>query len=126
MKPEVHALLGSLPDGFRAIVNPLDPEEPNRINGSFVAHPRACGADCGNYSKGFTGFAFAMVDVGDGRQEMVIQRSGSVVDDMYTEEYGSIVEEQMVYTILMRHRDCDPEGWHKCKACTCPEDPPAE
>ena len=40
--------------------------------------------------------------IGDGRQEMVIQRSGSVVDDMYTEEYGSIVEEQMVYTILMR------------------------
>ena len=48
------------------------------------------------------------------------------VDDMYTEEYGSIVEEQMVYTILFRHRDCDPEGWHKCKACTCPEDPPPE
>jgi hypothetical protein len=96
-------------------VNAADPENPKLINGSFIVHPKACGGDCGNYSLGFTGFAFAMVELGNGGQEMVIQRSGSVTDDMYTEEFGSIVGEQMVYTILMRHRDCDPEGWHKCK-----------
>lgn len=55
----------------------------------------------------------------------VIERTGAIWDDLYSDEFGSIVGEQMVYTIVMRHRDCDPDGWHKCKACVCPDpDPP--
>lgn len=35
----------------------------------------------------------------------------------------SLIGADIFYTIVLRHRDCDPEGWSKCKACTCPDPP---
>lgn len=48
-----------------------------------------CDAGCGNFSKGFAGYAFAMVELGNGGQEMVIESSGAVWDDLYSDEFGA-------------------------------------
>ena len=49
--------------------------------------------------------------------------SRQVTDDQYSEVFDSIIPSpgsEIVYTVVIRHRDCDPQGWAKCKACTCP------
>lgn len=112
---------GAVQFGFRATVNPLDPNKPATINGSFIMQPKPGAA--GNFSDGFAAYAFALVPVGGG-QEIVLETGSSATDDMYSEEFNSIIGDTMVYTLVLRHRDCDPQGWAKCKACTCPSPPP--
>eukprot|EP00038_Savillea_parva_P007045 m.167518 g.167518 ORF g.167518 m.167518 type:complete len:241 (+) comp12837_c0_seq1:37-759(+) len=116
---------GALNYGFAAITNPADPKNPHLINGSFLIRPKAC-IKCGNFSLGFAGYAFAMIPVGDGGNEIIIETSGAYTDDVYSEDFGSIVAGEMVETLILRHRDCDPQGWSKCKACTCPPPPSAQ
>ena len=69
----------------------------------------------GNFSNGFAAHAFALVPVGGG-QEIVLETGSSTTDDMYSDEFNSIIGDTMVYTLVLRHRDCDPQGWAKC-AC---------
>lgn len=106
---------GALNYGFRAQTNSLDPTNPQLINGTFIIDPAPCPAGCGNFSHGFAGFAFEMEPGG-----AAIDRAGAVTDDMYTELFVSAVGDEVIYTVNFRHKDCDPQGWSKCKACTCP------
>jgi hypothetical protein len=56
-----------------------------------------------------------------GGQEIILETGGAITDDMYSEEFGAIVGSEMIYTLILRHKDCDPQGWSKCKACICPD-----
>jgi hypothetical protein len=110
--------------GFRAVVDPLEPKGKTILNGSFVLAPQAdanftvrikLASHHSHYHssypwrenfamltvpeyalQGFAGFAFAMVDVGGGAQEVIIESEGALWDDMFSEEYAAMVADQMV------------------------------
>mmetsp|Transcript_117762 Transcript_117762/g.165560 ORF Transcript_117762/g.165560 Transcript_117762/m.165560 type:complete len:233 (+) Transcript_117762:3-701(+) len=111
---------GALNYGFQAGTNPLDPKNPHLINGSFIIRPKPC-TNCGNFSQGFAAYAFAMIPLSNGGNEIIVETAGSITDDMYSEDFASIVGGEMVHTLVLKHRDCDPEGYSKCHSCTCPD-----
>lgn len=102
--------------GFRAVVDPLKPAGKTALNGSFSLAPQA---DV-NFT-GFAGYAFAMMTLSNGAQvrsivcllwncrpseycqwstvyaaqEIIIESEGALWDDLFSEEYGSMVGNQV-------------------------------
>ena len=71
---------------------------------------------CKTHRADWRAFWLYCVQIGapGGGQEIIIETGSSVTDDMYSEEFGSIIGDTMAYTLVLRHKDCDPQGYAKC------------